>query len=120
MEDYVEAIADLIFESGEARVVELSRRIGVTHVTVTRTIDRLEKAGYVICPPYRAIFLTEKGNALARSCKERHQIVVAFLHSLGISEQTANLDAEGIEHHVSTETLQAFKHHLALLHKVTL
>ncbi len=108
IEDYVEAIGDLISESGEARVVDLAKRLGVTHVTVTRTIDRLQKAGFVTSPPYRAIFLTEKGSELAKSCKIRHQIVVAFLQHLGISEETAKLDAEGIEHHVSAETLAAF------------
>src|SRR5579859_1206589 len=60
-EDYVEAIADLVAETGEARVVDLARRLGVTHVTVNRTIVRLQKAGFVTSQPYRAIFLTDRG-----------------------------------------------------------
>jgi DtxR family manganese transport transcriptional regulator len=108
-EDYVEAIGDLIAESGEARVVELAKRFGVTHVTVNRTITRLQNGGYVHSSPYRSIFLTEKGTSLAEACKVRHKIVVAFLQHLGISEKTAKLDAEGIEHHVSPETLKAFQ-----------
>jgi DtxR family manganese transport transcriptional regulator len=108
-EDYVEAIADLVAETGEARVVDLARRLGVTHVTVIRTIARLQKAGFVTAQPYRAIFLTEKGRTLAASCKSRHETVVAFLRSLGIPERVAELDAEGIEHHVSPATLTAFK-----------
>ena len=62
-EDYVEAIADLVAETGEARVVDLAKRLGVTHVTVNRTIGRLQKAGFVTSQPYRAIFLTEQGHA---------------------------------------------------------
>ncbi len=108
-EDYVEAIADLVAETGEARVVDLARRLGVTHVTVNHTIARLQKAGFVTALPYRAIFLTEKGRALAATCKGRHKTVVAFLRSLGISEKVAEMDAEGIEHHVSPETLAAFE-----------
>ena len=108
-EDYVEAIADLTAETGEARVVDLARRLGVTHVTVVRTIARLQKSGFVTAQPYRAIFLTEKGRNLAATCKRRHETVVAFLRSLGISERVAEMDAEGIEHHVSPETLAAFK-----------
>jgi DtxR family manganese transport transcriptional regulator len=111
-EDYVEAIADLIAETGEARVVDLAKRLGVTHVTVNRTIGRLQKAGYVTSQPYRAIFLTATGRELAATCKSRHQTVVAFLLSLGISERVAEMDAEGIEHHVSPETLAAFKNAL--------
>src|SRR5712671_2054178 len=110
-EDYVEAIADLVAELGEARVVDLAKRLGVTHVTVNRTIARLQNAGLVTSQPYRAIFLTEKGRTLAVACKNRHETVVAFLRSLGIPERVAEMDAEGIEHHVSPETLSAFKRH---------
>ncbi|MCU0783041.1 MAG: manganese-binding transcriptional regulator MntR [Verrucomicrobia bacterium] len=108
-EDYVEAIADLIAETGEARVVDLAKRLGVTHVTVNRTIVRLQKAGFVTAQPYRAIFLTDRGRNLAATCKSRHETVVAFLHSIGVSERVAEMDAEGIEHHVSPETLAAFE-----------
>ena len=108
-EDYVEAIADLVAETGEARVVDLAKRLGVTHVTVNRTIARLQKAGFVTSQPYRAIFLTGDGRDLAASCKSRHEIVVAFLRSLGIPQRIAERDAEGIEHHVSPETLKVFK-----------
>jgi DtxR family manganese transport transcriptional regulator len=108
-EDYVEAIADLVLETGEARVVDLANRLGVTHVTVNRTIARLQKGGFVTAQPYRAIFLTEKGRNLAARCKSRHETVVAFLRSLGVPERVAEMDAEGIEHHVSPETLAAFK-----------
>ena len=108
-EDYVEAIADLVAETGEARVVDLAKRLGVTHVTVNRTISRLQKAGFVTSQPYRAIFLTEKGRKLAATSKKRHETVVAFLRSLGIPERVAEMDAEGIEHHVSPDTVAAFK-----------
>ncbi len=111
-EDYVEAIADLAASQGEARVVDLARRLGVTHVTVNRTLARLKREGYVSTEPYRAIFLTPAGRKLAEECQHRHSVVVAFLRSLGISEKTAEIDAEGIEHHVSPETLAAFARQL--------
>ena len=108
-EDYVEAIADLTAVQGEARVVDLARRLGVTHVTVNRTLVRLQREGFVTVQPYRAIFLTDNGRKLATECHRRHSIVVAFLRSLGISEKTAEIDAEGIEHHLSPGTLEAMK-----------
>ncbi len=107
-EDYVELIADLIEAKGEARVVDLSTRFGVSHATVNKTITRLKKEGLVNSQPYRSLFLTAKGEKLAERCKERHIIVLDFLKALGISEKTAELDAEGVEHHVSEETLKAF------------
>ena len=112
-EDYVEAIADLSASQGEARVVDLARRLGVTHVTVNRTLARLQRESLVSVQPYRAIFLTSAGVKLAEQCHYRHSVVVAFLRSLGIPEKTAEIDAEGIEHHVSPETLAAFARHTA-------
>ena len=111
-QDYVEAIADLSQTLGEARVTDLARRLGVTHVTVNRTLARLRQAGYVNTRPYRAIFLTEAGHRMAAECRRRHETVVAFLRWLGVSEKVAAMDAEGIEHHVSPETLAAFERRL--------
>ena len=108
-EDYVEAIADLGAQHGEARAVDLARRLGVSHVTVVRTVARLQREGYLSTKPYRAIFLTDKGSQLAEESRRRHEIVEAFLVSLGVPERIARTDAEGIEHHVSPETLAAFK-----------
>src|SRR5271156_5782906 len=75
-QDYVEAIADLSVSQGEARLTDLARRLGVTHVTVNRTLARLQQAGFVHTKPYRAIFLTDAGQKLAEECKRRHETVV--------------------------------------------
>lgn len=111
-QDYVELIADLIEQRGEARVVDVARRLGVTHVTVNRTIHRLQRDGLVAAEPYRAIFLTATGQRLARESRERHDLVVRFLVALGVPPEVAEADAEGIEHHVSRQTLLAFRQHL--------
>jgi DtxR family transcriptional regulator, manganese transport regulator len=108
-EDYVEVIAELIASKGEARVVDIAAAMGVSHVTVVRTVARLAKADLVIARPYRAIFLTSAGEALASQSKRRHEVVVSFLKSLGVSARAAEADAEGIEHHVSDETLRAME-----------
>ncbi len=111
-EDYLEAIADLTATTGEARAVDLTRRFGVSHVTVNRTIARLQRDGYVTTQPYRSIFLTDAGARLAEQSRERHDTVVEFLRSLGVPDAVAQVDAEGIEHHVSPESLAAFRRHL--------
>jgi len=106
-EDYVELIDELIRDQGEARSVDLAGRLGVSHVTVTKTVRRLQKGGLVRAEPYRSIFLTTDGQKLALMCRQRHELVVAFLKALGVEPATAERDAEGIEHHVSDETLRA-------------
>lgn len=112
IEDYVEIIADLITAFGEARVVDVAARLGVSHVTVSKMIERMAREGYVQSRPYRAIFLTDAGRELAERARRRHDLVVRFLRNLGISDATARADAEGIEHHVSEETLAAFERSL--------
>lgn len=110
-EDYVEAIDSLISEHGEARVRDLARLMGVSHVTVSRIVARLAKpaVGLVETAPYRPIVLTPKGKRLAARARERHQIVADFLRAIGVPEQQAEIDAEGIEHHASQATLDAMK-----------
>jgi DtxR family transcriptional regulator, manganese transport regulator len=111
-EDYVELIDDLIRETGEARAVDLADRLGISHVTVSKTVQRLQREGYVTSQPYRSIFLTEEGKTLAAKARERHALVHDFLVALGVPEDSAESDAEGIEHHVSEETLAAMKRYL--------
>ena len=112
-EDYVELIAELIERKGEARVVDLAECLGVSKPTVNGAIQRLQRDGLVSCERYRSIFLTEKGRGLAQCSRERHRVVRELLIALGVDAETADADAEGIEHHVSPATLEAFRRHLA-------
>lgn len=109
VEDYVELIADLITDRGEARQVDIAQRLGVAQPTVAKMLKRLAAEGLIQQRPYRGVFLTQEGTNLAGKSRQRHQIVESFLRALGISPETARVDAEGIEHHVSLETLAAFK-----------
>ncbi|MDE1995376.1 MAG: manganese-binding transcriptional regulator MntR [Rhizobiaceae bacterium] len=109
VEDYVELIADLIDDGNEARQVDIAARLGVSQPTVAKMLARLCEDGLVSRRPYRGVFLTDAGNGMAQEIRARHQAVEAFLRWLGVSPETARMDAEGIEHHVSAETLTAFR-----------
>ena len=111
-QDYVEAIADLIDQNGEARAADLAKARGVSHVTVIRTISRLQRLGLVETKPYRSIFLTPSGRKMAENARFKHQTVMAFLQALGVPPEVARADAEGIEHHVSDETMEVFVQYL--------
>ena len=107
--DYVELIADLIDEQGEARAVDIAKRLGVTGATVNKMVARLKQMDLVNAEPYRSVFLTDEGRQMAEASRERHHIVVALLRVVGVDEATAWADAEGMEHRCSPETLMAFK-----------
>lgn len=111
--DYVELIADLIDEKGEARGSDIALRLGVANATVVKTLKRLQDIGLVTQEPYRAIFLTGEGMALADDSRRKHKIVEAMLLALGVPPETARIDAEGMEHHVSPDTLRAMARFLA-------
>src|ERR1017187_10295715 len=108
LEDYVELIADLLATGGEARPTDVARRLGVSHATAIKTISRLKREGLATGRPYRGVFLTETGQALAERMRARHRLVVDILLKLGVPAEAAEADAEGIEHHVSELTLKAF------------
>lgn len=108
-EDYAEAVADILKNFGKCRITDLARRFAVSHVTVNRIVQRLQKEGWLTTQPYQPVELTPKGRRLAVKCRKRHEIVYQFLLSIGVDEVTAAIDAEGIEHHVSPATLQRFQ-----------
>ncbi|MEL6715039.1 MAG: manganese-binding transcriptional regulator MntR, partial [Planctomycetota bacterium] len=109
VEDYVEAISDVGADGTDVRVRDLAARFGVSHVTVSRTLGRLQRDGYVDTAPYRPVTLTDRGRALAERSRARHETVLAFLLALGVERATAEIDAEGVEHHVGDETLERFR-----------
>lgn len=109
LEDYVELISDLLASAGEARPTDVARRLGVSHATAIKTIARLKREGLATSRPYRGVFLTEAGAALAERVRERHRLVVDLLVAVGVPADSAEADAEGIEHHVSDVALDAFR-----------
>ena len=111
-EDYVEAVMELIEEQGECRVLDLAGYFNVSHVTVSLIVKRLQNENLLHSKPYRPVELTDKGSKLAKRVKERHEIVLAFLIELGVDKANAEIDSEGIEHHVGSKTLAAMKRFL--------
>ena len=99
IDDYVELISDL---------VDMAARLGVSQPTVAKMLKRLASVGLIEQIPWRGIFLTPEGEKLAQESRERHQIVENFLLAIGVSAEIARRDAEGMEHHVSEETLAMF------------
>jgi len=109
LEDYVELIDDLLATGGEARATDIARRMGVSHATAIATVARLKASGLATAKPYRGVFLTAEGRALAHKVRARHRLVVELLVAVGVPPEVAETDAEGLEHHVSEAALAAFE-----------
>ncbi|HVT10707.1 MAG TPA: manganese-binding transcriptional regulator MntR [Fimbriimonadaceae bacterium] len=110
--DYLELIEDLISECGEARATDLAARMGVSHVTISKALQRLARDGFVTYRPYRSIFLTDAGRQIAKSAREKHVSMLSFLVAIGVPPDIAEQDAEGMEHHISPETLHSINEFL--------
>jgi len=106
MEDYLEVIYELITRKGYATTVDISDYLNVSSPSVTKMLQRLHESGHLNYERYRGISLTESGVAIAKSMHDRHGILADFLKMIGVDEDTANRDAEGIEHHLHPETLK--------------
>ncbi len=109
LEDYVEAIQEILQNKGDVKNADLAQHFGVSQATVNKNLKRLINFKLAKSEPYRSIFLTEEGEKLATQSKEKHEIVYNFLIKLGVSRKIAENDSEGIEHHVSDETLKLMK-----------
>ncbi|TVQ52828.1 MAG: transcriptional regulator MntR [Phycisphaerales bacterium] len=115
-EDYVEAVSDMVHRIGECRVRDLAAHMGVSHVTVSRIVSRLQEEGLVETEPYRPVRLTPTGEKLAAMSRRRHEIVEQFLLAIGVPAEDAARDTEGIEHHVGESTLAAMENFLKATH----
>ena len=105
MEDYLEVIYELIEQKGYATTVDISDYLNVSSPSVTKMTQRLDENGYLIYEKYRGIRLTNEGVRVAKSIRTRHGLLAEFLRILGVNEEDANSDAEGIEHHLHPETI---------------
>lgn len=108
-EDYVEAIDRIIESKGICRAVDLTQQFGVSHVTVSKILSRLDADRLIEAPAYRPIVLTSSGKSLAIRVRKRHELVYQFLLAIGVDSKTAAIDSEGIEHHVSAKTLSKMR-----------
>lgn len=105
MEDYLERIYKLIDEKGYARVTEIAEGLGVHASSVTKMIQKLDKDEYLVYEKYRGLVLTKKGQKMGKRLAYRHQLLEEFLQTIGVSEDTIYQDVEGIEHHLSWDSI---------------
>lgn len=105
MEDYLERIYKLIDEKGYARVSDIAEGLEVHPSSVTKMIQKLDKDEYLIYEKYRGLVLTSKGKKVGKRLVDRHQLLEEFLGLIGVQEEHIYKDVEGIEHHLSWDSI---------------
>ncbi|HEX7862916.1 MAG TPA: transcriptional regulator MntR [Verrucomicrobiae bacterium] len=105
-EDYLERIHELIQEKGYARVVDIASSLKVKQASVTSMVQKLGELGYINYEKYRGLILTDKGREVALNIQKRHETLSRFFSLLGLDPKTQQADIEGIEHHLSPETVE--------------
>lgn len=114
-EDYLEVIDSLVLEKGFASTSDIAERMGVSKPSVTSIVKKLHKQGYLVHTPYRGMSLTDSGRELARTMRERHEILRRLLVLIGVPNDIAKEDAERIEHGLHPETVRKIKKLVATL-----
>ena len=116
MEDYLEVIYELIKNKGYATQTDISESVNVSLPGVTKMLQRLDERNYLKYEKYRGISLTEAGINLAEGIHEKHGLLSEFFKTIGVDGDIANIDAEGIEHHLHPQTLKKLREFM-LVHK---
>jgi Mn-dependent DtxR family transcriptional regulator len=117
MEDYLEVIYELVEQKGYATTVDISTYLNVSAPSVTKMTQRLDETGYLKYEKYRGIRLTDEGVRIAQNIRNRHGLLAEFFKMIGVDEESANSDAEGIEHHLHPETIKRLEDFMNVIKK---
>lgn len=117
MEDYLEVIYELVEQKGYATTVDISNYLNVSSPGVTKMVQKLDETGYLKYEKYRGLKLTDEGIRIAQNIRKRHGLLAEFFKMIGVDEESANNDAEGIEHHLHPETIKRLEGFINILKK---
>lgn len=105
MEDYIERIYNLIHTKGYARVSDIAEELLVHPSSVTKMVQKLDRDGYLDYEKYRGFVLTKRGSKIGKKLVDRHDLLEEFLEIIGVDEENIYEDVEGIEHHLSWNSI---------------
>ena len=99
LEDYLEAIFNIISEKGAVRAKDIAKYLGVKAGSVTVALKSLARTDHINYQPYEVITMTSKGLEQAKEIIRKHEILKDFfVDILGADTKTAEQGACSIEH----------------------
>jgi Mn-dependent DtxR family transcriptional regulator len=105
-EDYLERIHELIESKGYARVADIAEQLKISPASVTSMVQKMAKAGLLNYERYRGLTLTPTGEAAALGIRHRHRVLSGFLTALGVPPDVVARDVDGLEHHLSSVSVE--------------
>jgi len=109
IEDYLEAILNLIEKKGEARIKDIADSLGIRPPSVTEMTQKLSEKDLINHERYGAIILTSKGEKIAKNMKDKHVILVKLLKTIQVPEEFAEKDACIMEHQLNYRTIEQLR-----------
>ena len=117
LEDYLEAIFNIVRKKKAARAKDISDRLGVNRSSVTGALHSLSERKLINYAPYDIVTLTPDGEHLARGIARRHAVLRDFfVKVLGIDEESAEQSACRMEHAVSQAILDRLAEFVDFIH----
>lgn len=87
-------------------MVDIAGNLKISQASVTSMIQRMDADGLVVYERYRGVVLTEAGQKVGEEIARRHEVLTRLLAGFGLDAATVHQDVEGMEHHISRQTLE--------------
>ncbi|WP_027398337.1 metal-dependent transcriptional regulator [Anaerovorax odorimutans] len=112
-EDYLRVLLELSEHSDSIHSMDLACALGLSKASISRMMNVLKDAGYVMKEKYGTITLTESGRNIAVSTMKKRNLLKHYLiNVLGVTPEIAELDSCRMEHVISKETEEKLAKHL--------
>ncbi|MGM0599976.1 MAG: DtxR family transcriptional regulator [Candidatus Rifleibacteriota bacterium] len=109
LEDYLEAIFNIIAEKQAVRPKDIAKRLKVSNSSVTGALRSLAEKNLINYAPYDVITLTQNGKVVAKDVIRRHEVLKDFfVKVLAVDENDADEAACKMEHSIPKIILERF------------
>ena len=113
VERYLKTIAELTIEQNTVPVTCVAERLGISAVSASEMVRRLQDRGLLEHTPYKGVLLTAQGHHRANDVIRRHRLWERFLaDDLGVPWEHVHELSCQMEHATDNRVTEALADHL--------